>query len=52
MPLLGLSLVLIVGLFLTQILLIFPLELVSLLKVPLWLMALGLFLLFAWFLGD
>ena len=52
MPLIGLSLVLIVGLFLTQILLIFPLELVSLLKVPVWLMALSLLFLFAWLLGD
>lgn len=52
MPLLGLILVLSAGLFLTQVLLVFPLELISWLKAPLWLMALGLFLLFAWFLGD
>lgn len=52
MPLVGLGLLAIVGLFLTQILVIFPLDLVSIVKVPLWMAALGLFLLFAWFLGD
>ncbi len=52
MPLLGLSLIVVVGLLLTQVLLIVPLELVSVVKVPLWLMALGLLILFAWLLGD
>ncbi|MBC7824200.1 MAG: hypothetical protein H7126_10020 [Candidatus Parcubacteria bacterium] len=52
MPLVGLSLLTIVGLFLTQVLVTFPLDLVSVFNVPLWVAASGFFLLFAWVLGD
>jgi protein-S-isoprenylcysteine O-methyltransferase Ste14 len=52
MPLTGLVLVLVLGLFLSQIFLLIPLDVISSLNVPLWLIGAGILILFSWLLGD